>query len=401
MAIRGKAATRWRPVVISPRKALTGEVCGALAEAAQVAAVQVDSYPRAGTLGEIMASHRPNLWLIDVGADPGKAVALIAEAAALKPRPSVVAVHTASDPDLIMRCLRQGATEFLQRPFDTGTVGESLERLARLRGPEHDPAAGKVYCVMPGKGACGASTLATNLAVQFKRLEDGRLLLADLDPVTGTTSFLLNIRSNYSFVDALMHAHDLDDDIWKGLVTSYQGLDVLLSPENPADAVMDPPDPGALVDYMRSNYATVVLDARAPHGSWNLGLARECDELLMVTTNELPALHCTRRAITYLDQNGVEASKIRLIVNRYSPHVGLSREAIETALHCDVFHVLPSDYEAVQKALMEGRALGSGSALGKSLIELAARLRGRQPEARKTSLLSGLFSLFDTASTKA
>ena len=54
--------------------------------------------------------------------------------------------------------------------------------------------------------------------------------------------------------------------------------------------------------------------------------------------------------IAYLDQNGVEATKIRLVVNRYSAQVGLDRGAIETALHADVYHVLPSDYESVQKA---------------------------------------------------
>ena len=47
--------------------------------------------------------------------------------------------------------------------------------------------------------------------------------------------------------------------------------------------------------------------------------------------------------------------KLRLIVNRYLLDVGLSREVIGTALHTEVFDTLPSDYEAVQRALMDGK----------------------------------------------
>ena len=50
---------------------------------------------------------------------------------------------------------------------------------------------------------------------------------------------------------------------------------------------------------------------------------------------------------------------------------------------------------------MEGKPLGTGSPLGKSMLELAGRLAEPAPPAKKASLLSGLFSLFDTASTKS
>ena len=75
------------------------------------------------------------------------------------------------------------------------------------------------------------------------------------------------------------------------------------------------------------------------------------NELLLVTTNELPALQAAQRALSYLDTNRVGRWKIRLVVNRYLRDVGLSREVIGTALHAEVFETLPSDYEAVQKSL--------------------------------------------------
>jgi Flp pilus assembly CpaE family ATPase len=85
-------------------------------------------------------------------------------------------------------------------------------------------------------------------------------------------------------------------------------------------------------------------------------------------------------------------------VNRFSQEVGLNKEMIETALRIDVFHLIPSDYDAVQKALMEGRAIPATSAFGKSMTALSDRLLGRSdPEPApqsKGSALSGLFSMF-------
>ena len=41
---------------------------------------------------------------------------------------------------------------------------------------------------MPAKGACGATTIAWNLAARWKKASNQRILLADLDALTGTSS---------------------------------------------------------------------------------------------------------------------------------------------------------------------------------------------------------------------
>ena len=95
------------------------------------------------------------------------------------------------------------------------------------------------------------------------------------------------------------------------------------------------------------------------------------------------------------DRLKVDRSKIRLLVNRSNPDVGLNQEAIETALHIDVFHVIPSDYDAVQKALVEGKPVAASSGFGKSLIALSDRMAGKKkPEAKKKS--SSWVSIFSS-----
>jgi pilus assembly protein CpaE len=306
---------------------------------------------------------------------------LIGDLLEADPGLQVVVLMAGKEADLL-RYLRMGASEFLLSPFNADQIQAAIDRLAKMnpRGAGRMDQA-KVLCVMPAKGACGASTIACNLAYQWKRMGSKRILLADLDPLTGTQGFLLKLKSPYSFVDAVSQNVTLDGDVWRALVTTTNGVDVLLSPENPVDALHGSQDATALVEFSRQSYDTVILDANGAYGDWSLTLARLCDELILVATNELPALQAAQRVLAYLDRNRVDRSKVRLIINRYNREVGLSREMIETALHTDIFHLIPSDYEAVQKALIEGKQIPPSSSFGRSLIALADRLAGRDEAA--------------------
>jgi pilus assembly protein CpaE len=252
---------------------------------------------------------------------------------------------------------------------------------------------------MPAKGGCGASTIASNLAYQLKRVGDKRILLADLDALAGTLSFLLKIKSNYSFMDVLARSGEIDQDLWKAVVTHRQGVDVLLSPEVMTDGVSDLKDASAIVEYARGAYDLVVLDAGSVYGDWNLSQAHLSDEILLITTNELTSLQAVQRALSYLDANSVGRYKIRLIVNRYDRHVGLSRDVIGTALHMDIYHLMPTDYDAIQKSLMEGKPLAATTNFGKSVIGLVDRLAGSSEPLKRNTSLSGLLSLFSRTSS--
>ena len=140
----------------------------------------------------------------------------------------------------------------------------------------------------------------------------------------------------------------------------------------------------------------VILDISGPHGQWGLSLAALCDMLLLITTNELPAVHATQNSLAVLEHYGVNRSKIKLVVNRYNADFGLSSEAIETALDLKIFQHLPSDFENVLKALMEGKPVTAGTKVGKAIADLAEKITGRKSVPKKTSLFGGLFSAFET-----
>ena len=255
-------------------------------------------------------------------------------------------------------------------------------------------APGSVVCVVPAKGGCGATTISVNLACQSSRLHKIKVLLADMDPLTSPLSFLLKLRSQYSFMDALLHSNQMDDGLWKVLVTSYQGIDVLLAPESPADSSLETQDPKALLDYVRRNYRLVILDAGWPYGNWNARLAALSDEVMVVVTSDVTSLFAAQRAIAYLEEKGVERSSIRLVVNQYWKHAGLEPQDIAKALGLPVYQLVPRDDQAIGNAQMDGRPATADSRFSKSLAELAARLHGKEPEPSRHSPGTGPLSHF-------
>ncbi len=385
-------------LIICPNPAMLNELSPLLKTyLPQVALRDLRYYPDASQVRTMATTAR--LCFLDTVSDREAAVTVMGELLASNPNLAVINLLSGNDPDFILRGLRLGASDFLLRPF----TGEHIEAaLAKVSRTQHVDGAerkegGKIICVMPAKGACGASTIASNLAYQWKRLGAKRILLSDMDPLTGILSFLLKIKPNgYSFIDVLHNAQKLDIDLWKGMITTRQGVDVLLAPETLVEGMNDLRDPGPIVEFARNNYDAVILDASGAYGDWNLNQARLADEIVLVTTNELPALQAAQRSLTYLDDNRIGRWKIRLVVNRYHRDVGLSPEVIGQALHTEVFHMIPTDYEAVQKGLMDGRPIPATTPFGKNLTALADKLSGKEKNSAKPKSggFSGLLSMF-------
>jgi pilus assembly protein CpaE len=392
-----KFSGTWKALFICPNQKIVRDLAPLLRKHLPTfSGHDLNAYPMRHQLAEVLSTETPSLCLLEIGEPIEPGLALIPDLLRLDAKLPIIVVLASNDPELVLRCLRQGASDFLIPPFTSEQVEGALQKIARLQ-PNTASNAGRVYCIMPAKGGCGASTIASNLAYQMKR-GNKSILLADLDPLAGTLSFLLKIKSNYSFMDALARSHDIDSDLWKAVVTSRQGVDVLLSPEVMTEGMSELKDATSIIEYARGIYDLIVLDTGGVYGDWNLSQAQLADEILLVTTNELTALQAVQRSLTYLDANNIGRYKLRLIVNRYDRHTGLSKDVIGTALHTDIFHIMPSDYEAIQKSLMEGKPLGPATSFGKSVIALVDRLAGSSEQPKKSSSLSGLLSLFSRTS---
>jgi len=386
----GTTATEgpWKPLIVCPHTDLFSRIRLAFTELGISEVSHLAEYPRTGSLNAVASERGSNICLIDVASNSEHALMLTAECSAAMP---VVALNTRNDADLILRCLRRGACEFLADPT-AEQLRAVMERLRRLRAPFEQPKPSTVYCVVPGKPGCGASTLAAHLAIEIKRSGAARVLLVDTDVQAGAIAFLLKLKPDFHLGDAIRDRGRLDTDLWSRLAVPCHGIDVLLAPENPAAQVeISRQIAMELLAFWRGHYDAIVLDtAGALPGT--VELARLAGEILLVSTNELVALHATRRSIEYFEQNAIERRGLRLIVNRYTPATGLKRDEVETALKLEPFALLANEYDLVQEAVLEGRPVAPGSRFGRSIHALANRLLGRTAPARRRPAWFGLLA---------
>ncbi len=384
----------WTILLISPNRKTAGEVIALTTQQLPSSAVtELSGYPTSRILQELRQSGGANLCYLDVESDPAKALATIPDLLMVNSAMQIVTIIGKNDPDLILQCLRHGAAEFLVQPYTAEQFQAVLTRLATLNPAVVAAENSKVVCVVPAKGACGASTVAANLAIYSKRLnKNKKALLADLDPVTGTISFLLKLKSTYSFVDAMAHESEMDASIWNGLVVPSNNVDVLLPPDNALEIPFTVKNASQLIQFSRTQYEMVVIDAGSAYGDWYLSMARLADEILLVATNELPSLQAAQRVMGYYETNHIPVDKINLVINRYNDSVGLTQDMIEMALTSEVRQLIPSDYESVQRALLDGKQVPSATSFGKSMTALAESVFGKDEPSQKKSTFSGMFA---------
>jgi Flp pilus assembly CpaE family ATPase len=326
-----------------------------------------------GTIAALAVQQQANICFLDVSTNAEHAQLLIGE---LAPSVAVVALHGRNDADLILRCLRRGACEFLSDPTVDSLRGV-FERLSRARTPAAHRASGTVWCVVPGKPGCGASTIAVHLAVRARN-HSGDVLLVDTDTLSAGAAFQLKLKPEFHLGDALRDWKRMDKDLWSRLTIPACGIDILAAPEDAATRIeVNRQTAAELCAFWRERYQTVVLDLPDVRAAADSGFAALADTILLVTTNELAALQTSRRALVLLDQAVSDRAKLRLILNRYTPANGLKREDVHKALSVEPFATVCNDYETIQSALLDGRPALEGSRFGASIGALLSQLQDK------------------------
>jgi pilus assembly protein CpaE len=334
---------------------------------------ELKTYPTEQTLDIRLRQLNPDVVLLDVGTNPERALELIDHLTRVRFDVSTVALDRSSRPDMVLRALRCGASEYLFAPFDEVNTLEATSRLLRLRKPDtvRDDDFGRVVAFSSVKPGSGASTLALQSAFALKRSTGARVLLVDLDLTGGAIGFFLKIEMSRSVADAALHADALTPSTWNTLIGSCEGVDVLPAPALPSDEAADPSRLQAVLDYARTVYDWVVVDLPAVPLRTALIAMSQADRVFLVSTAELASLHLARRAVKTLDQLGFSRDRRQFVINRVDSRSKITAGEVAGLVQSSVYGTLPNDYFSLHRVVTLGCSLGSTSALGCAIEQLA------------------------------
>jgi pilus assembly protein CpaE len=337
-----------------------------------------------------MEASNPDVLVLDFGLPSAHAV--MAELKSLAHPVTVIAAHTASDPDAILAALRSGAREFLYPPLNEHALRAVIESVERDKiQMDARRNSSKALGFLSAAGGCGATTTACHVAAELRRMEVGDIAVLDFDLFAGVSGFWFGANSSYSVLDAVHGLGRLDESLWKGLVSTVQPhLDVLPAPsEIPLGGLPGNRGFSEVLRFARCRYDWVIADLAQHLTPLSLSLIEDLDTVYVVTTPEVAPLLQTRRIIQRMIQQGYLKDRIKALVSRVHKDQELSVDELEKMIGVPVEAVLPNDNREIADAHADGRLVSPRSDLGKRFAQVATKASGRQadePRASKFSL---------------
>ncbi len=313
------------------------------------------------------------------------------------PAPLLVALHTSPELDAMAAAVRAGVFDFLYPP-----VGEKLRKtLERAQQIIRRKPAGKVLGFLSAKGGCGATTIACHVAAAIGRQgvkHDKHTLLIDLDLNTGMVRFLMRTSTPYSVLDAASNLQRLDLGYWKALASeSAPGLEVVAAPaELVCKHQLNRDQVQHVLSFARGHYDCTLVDLGRGLGLLTVSVLDEIDELYLVTTAEVPALHLTKKIVEGLLASNYSKNSLRLIVNRMAENAETQARELEEVVGLPVYFTVANDYARLFEAYSERKLLSGQGPLGREFERLAIQMLGpykAQPIRRRSGLSEWLGNL--------
>ena len=338
---------------------------------------------------------RPDVVLIDISTWREPLEGLIASIRkAVGGDSMLVAVNNSAEADSILSALRAGIDEYLFPP-----IGEPLRKALEKRSAERSrrPVGGKgngrSFGMLSAKGGCGATTLACHVAAELGR-QNQKVLLADLDLDAGMVAFLTKTKSVYSILDAVNNFHRLDISYWKALVSNgIPGVEIVSSPPTLASKQQPKDDQiRHVIAFARPHYDCLIADLGRSLCRVAMAALEEIDEVCVVTTLEVPALHQAKQIVQTLLDSGYGKNRIRLVLNRTPKRLDIALQELEKMLGVPIFSTILDDYPELYETYAEGRLLNRNSELSREISKFALKLASIEEE--KPALPKKKFSLF-------
>jgi pilus assembly protein CpaE len=358
-----------RAVIISPSRSLADELQPVLASLPIAVVRVVEHYPTENELLRLLRSLTPQLILLSVESLQ-EAVAVVRGIETHAPGVPVVAAGQRSGPEVLLE-MRAGVREFLQSPFEPAAVQEALERVreAAERAPRPVELADRIFSFLPCKAGVGTSTVALNMSAAFARAPDTSVLLMDFDLNCGMIGFMLKLENPHSVTHAAEIAFQMDENLWRQLISSCGALDVLPAGKINPGVRIEPAQIRSLLDFARRHYKVICLDLSGNLEKYSVEIMRESKQIFLVCTAELPSLHLARQKLSFLRSLDMEDT-VQVLLNRVGKRDVVSPEEVEKLLGLTVC-TFPNDYRGIHEALATGKPVKWDSPLGKRFLDAA------------------------------
>jgi septum site-determining protein MinD len=229
-----------------------------------------------------------------------------------------------------------------------------LRRRGLERAPLSSESVGHIITIHSGKGACGKTLFAVNLAISLMRESKGKVLLLDLNhPLPGDAAALLALDRPKALADLIPLMGRLQPALLKGYFTHHaSGIDVVVGiNESFQSKLINEGHINRMLGLVRAAYTYVVVDTTSHINPLSLEIFDNSDIIAMLVTPDMLSVTRGRRAMEYLQSLHFARDMFRLVGNRMTSKMMVAPETIEQSLGIPFTAQIPEDGNAISMSM--------------------------------------------------
>jgi pilus assembly protein CpaE len=318
----------------------------------------------------------------------------------------VVILSVQSDQNYMRKAMLAGARDFLNKPPLGDELISAIRRAGdmsqaeRAKGAQQHLATvaaagassaaagfasfskGKVITVYSPKGGTGCTTIAVNLAIALHN-EDTRTALVDANLQFGDVAIFVNEQGKNTILELAPRVDDLEPEVVEEILINHaaSGLRILAAPQRPEMADRISTDQiTKVVQYLQNMYAYVVIDTTHILSDVVLSMFDISDVIVLITTQEIPAIKNARLFLDLLQGMGVGKERVVFTMNRYDKRIGITPERVSENLKHEISVTIPLDEKVAITAVNRGVPFmldNKSQPVGRGIFSLAEAVRAR------------------------
>lgn len=291
------------------------------------------------------------------------------------PHSQIVILTVQADPNYMRRAMLAGARDFLTKPPAVDEMIGAIRRAGNLAHEERSKAksvfavkpgngsvpmgvrrSGKVISLYSPKGGVGTTTLAVNLAVSLQK-EETPVVLVDGHMEFGDVSVFLNRQAKNSIVDLAPRADELDLEVVEEVTQLHNesGIKILAAPSRPEFSENVTGEQFAKVlDFLCNLYSYVIVDCSSSLSDVTLSTVDSSDLIILVTTQEIPAIKDSRLFLDLLQQLKINRERLLFVMNKYDKRIGINPNKVSENFKQEVKVVIPFEEKVVLPSINRG-----------------------------------------------
>jgi pilus assembly protein CpaE len=209
-------------------------------------------------------------------------------------------------------------------------------------------------------------------------------VLVDLDLVRGGVASYFDTRARYTIADVMEAAEKLDKTLLDNALALHQtsGVAILARPDLPEDTLrVSGAGVSRLLGLLGRLFDYVVVDSVMSIDPIYSATIASADVNLLVMQLNVPSAKNAERFVGAMRRMGIEANKIKIVVNRYvKKGCDIEPDEVERALGLKIAWMVPNDFKNAIAAINFGEPVvirAPRTEMSTSLSGLAGVLNGR------------------------